>query len=137
MIKPGRCPAHRILLLIGFCLLASCQSDLANERTTVQEDQPARIAELTAAQRTELNAAIQEIYPQSKIQLGNNAFSSSHILVLASKQAKTPLGTLATGRQARPTNIFHLVHNSGSCVLIHIASGRRFPLSFTCQPHFD
>ena len=117
----------RCCLLTAILILAACQTSGEGPYG------PATKSELTATELDEVRGILNKATGQAGIRMDSTAFNRSHILVLQPAIARTPQGRIATGRTATRPETFHLLTNGRSCVIEHIRTGERYPVSFQCS----
>ena len=88
------------------------------------------LVEPGAAARAELVSVVSTALNGRPVTLADDALTDVPLLILE----RPPRGVLDGRRMDRPER-FHLVDAGGTCVLVHEASGRRFPLvEARCAP---
>src|SRR6185312_3623830 len=121
----------RMIIAAGVILLAGCA-------TSTSRDVPALIVNPTPQSRTELSLAVQRaLHSGSPIPLSDDALTQSSLLPIDRIPRRDSHGRLLNGLEiGRKPEVFRLVKNGGSCVLIHDdVDHLRQPLTATrCQP---
>lgn len=116
----------RLVACAGVLLCCACQSAPADFAH-------ARLTNATPDQQAELTQLMARATGRAQVNLADDAFAASHILVLEPALARTPQGTVATGRTTTKPHTFHLLSDGRACVLEHVNSGQRYRLSFSCN----
>ncbi|WP_019676332.1 hypothetical protein [Arsukibacterium perlucidum] len=117
-----------VSLLAGISVLAGCSM-------TQAEPQPARLTNMSPAVKAELQQAIIELIGGEPVKLADNAFVSSHQLLLEQAILRDPQGRPIMGRHQQPAILLELQQVDEQCLLSHPASGRSVQLSTgRCQP---
>lgn len=111
---------------------AACQSTGADRPVP---DVPALITESTATSTAELRDAVAAALPGRRILLADNAFTESSLLVVERRRHERLEGSLATGVADEEPQRFRLLLGTDNCELIHLNTGKRYPLPKTrCHP---
>ncbi len=118
--------SHLYLLIAGLTL-GACQTSSGGEYV------PALAADLSATELEQVRGVLGAATGRAETRLSSGVFNRSHILVLEPALAQTPQGRIATGRTTIRPETFHLLTNGGSCVIEHLRTGNRYPVSFTCR----
>lgn len=96
-------------------------------------DRPAIIESPTAESTAEIRGVLTEALGPRDILLAPDALTGSSILTLGSNIAQRD--NIAGGRELGTPERFDLLLSDGRCVLVHAATGRRYPLERTdCVP---
>lgn len=93
---------------------------------------PARIPAMTTPQVDEVQGVVADAVGQPTVRISAQAFSNTHILVLAPAMGRTPLGTVATGTTTTRPPTFHLQGDGRRCQLYDLNNNLFYPLSFAC-----
>lgn len=101
--------------------LAACQS------TALRSDQAAWIASPSPAARAELAQAIRTLLGEREILIAENAFTSSHILVLEPAIREQLQGRVLGRNLDRPERL-ELMLRDRRCYLVHAVSGEHVRL---------
>ena len=111
---------------------AACQSTGSDEPTPAV---PALITESTAMSAAEIRDAVATALPGRRILLADNAFETSSLLVVERRRHERLEGSLASGVADEEPQRFRLLLGTDNCELIHLNTGKRYPLPKTrCHP---
>ena len=115
---------------------AACQNTGSDQPTA---DVPALITESTADSRAELREAVATALPGRRVLLADNAFEESSLLVVERRRRERIEGLLSAGvpddAADQKPHRFRLVVATDGCELVHLDTGKRYPLQTTrCRP---
>jgi len=102
---------------------------------TASPDRPALVADPTAESRLEIRRTVSRALNGAPVTLADDALTRDDTLVIERARHQSLDGTPSTGRETGRPERFRLVESGGRCLLVHEASGRRYPLTATtCRP---
>jgi hypothetical protein len=115
----------RMVTIAALFVLVACHSRLQ------ANDLPAVIDSPTPAGRAELVNVISKALNGPEVTLADDALTNSSTLIIERKQLRDIRGRIDSGRVMEAPEIFDLVINGSSCVLIHRQDESRYDLKET------
>jgi hypothetical protein len=112
----------RASLLAGFVFVA-CR--------TAGPDLPALVTSPTPESRAEIARTVSGALNGAPVTLAEDALTREDTLAIERAHPRSIEGAPSTGRETERPERFRLVKSDGRCVLVHEATGRRYPLSAT------
>jgi 2-polyprenyl-6-methoxyphenol hydroxylase-like FAD-dependent oxidoreductase len=122
--------ASRWIALVALlaALPAACQT------ATPPEERPALVISPTPESRAEL-AGLVSTALGAEVALAADAFTADSLLIVERVPHRDPRGVRIQGREAGTPHHFRLLLVGDACTLLHVGTGRRWPLtSTTCAP---
>lgn len=99
----------------------------------VRHDVPAVITDPTEAGRAELRRVVSHALHGAPLTLADDALTRESTLIIEGAHPRDASGVPLVGRDTGRPERFRLVQDGSRCVLVHEATGERYPLeSTTC-----
>lgn len=130
-------PGAVALAALALAALAGCRQTPAQQPgdEVSTAERPAVLLGYSTAARQQLERVISDALNGAPVTLGDDAFTRDSELAIERSNMRDVFGSPAQGREMGRPELFKLVKQGSSCVLVHEGTGRRWVLGWAkCRP---